>query len=144
MGWETAERIGEDNKCCNITENDDNFETLLWPSKILLFFLVISVWAVRQLLPALEALALCFLRCWCSGWGAEPHLQDGSQKDRDSRQDEDDDTSHSLFPGGEEYAVRGNREILSDQPPTPLCALRFMYMSKGLQHRVLPCSLRPF
>lgn len=44
--------------------------------------------------------------------GAEPHLQDGSQEDRDPCQDEDDGASHSLFPGREEHTVRVGWEAL--------------------------------
>lgn len=48
--------------------------------------------------------------------GAEPHLQDRSQEDRDPCQDEDDGASHSLFPGREEHMVRVGWEALCDIP----------------------------
>ena len=54
--------------------------------------------------------------------GAEPHLQDGSQEDRDPCQDEDNGAGHSLFPGRKEHMVRVDWEMLHDHS-SPLWAL---------------------
>lgn len=54
-------------------------------------------WGIRPVVSQAESVL---------GEGAGPHLQDRSQEDGDSRQDEDNGAGHSLFPGREEHMVR--------------------------------------
>lgn len=73
------------------------------------------------------------------GEGAEPHLQDRSQEDRDPSQDEDKGAGDPLFPGGEEHS-QVDWETLHDHYSAPALCGHIKVISEALASALFPHS----